>query len=62
MNELNELGATEALINKIQTTVDGGARITLDINPDSIDLIKKLIDIKFSQNGLVYVGFAYASE
>lgn len=62
MNELIELGACEALINKIQTTIDGGARITLDINPDNLELIKKLMDIKFSQNGLVYVGFTYATD
>lgn len=62
MNNLIEIGACDALINKIQTTVDGGARITLDINPDNLDLIKKLFDIKFSQNGYVYVGFTYATD
>ena len=39
-----EIGACEAIINKIQTTVDGGVRITLDINPDAEEIVKQLTE------------------
>lgn len=53
-----ELGSCEAIINKIQTTIDGGARVTLDLNSNDKELIKKLIDIKLENNQMIYVGFA----
>ena len=47
MSELEEsLGSGLATINKIQTTLDNGARITLDFGADSEALIKRLLSIK----------------
>lgn len=40
-----ELGAATALIQKIQTTQDGGLRISLDIPSLEVDLVKKLLEI-----------------
>ena len=42
----DQIGAGVATIQKIQTTIDNGARITLDFGSDSNALIKRLLDIK----------------
>lgn len=55
---MNELGSCEAIINKIQTTIDGGARVTLDLNSNDRELIKRLIDIKLEGSQTIFVGFA----
>lgn len=55
---MNELGSCEAIINKIQTTIDGGARVTLDLNSNDKELIKRLIDIKLEGSQTIFVGFA----
>lgn len=37
---------TEAVVYKVQTLVDGGARVTLDLSSEDSVIIKKLIDNK----------------
>lgn len=44
-------------INKVQTTVDMGGRITLDVGSDSAKLIAMLTAIKMQGDGLVRVTF-----
>lgn len=53
---MNEIGCIIATINKIQTTIDGGARLTLDVGQDSSDVIQKLIKIKMSKESVLQVG------
>jgi len=55
---LTEIGSCQGIINKIQTTLDGGVRLTLDLNPSESDLIKKLFELKMSEEPEVCVGFA----
>jgi hypothetical protein len=57
-----EIGSCEAIINKIQTTIDGGARITLDLNSQDKEVIKKLLDIKLMDNQTIFVGFASGEQ
>jgi hypothetical protein len=59
---MTEIGSCTAIINKVQTTVDGGARITLDLNSNDKEIIKKLIDIKLENNQIIYVGFACETD
>lgn len=40
------LGAARTIINKIQTTIDGGYRLTLDLPDSEIELIKTLMAFK----------------
>lgn len=54
---MKEIGSTHAIINKIQTTVDGGARITLDIGAESSVLVSKLLSNKLKCNESVFVAF-----
>ena len=51
------LGNGIAVINKIQSTVDSGARITLDFGADSKELIKSLFDLKLGEDSAVMVAF-----
>jgi hypothetical protein len=60
--EIEEIGACEAIINKVQTTIDGGARITLDIDPSAHQVIEELFRLKMQNNSLIKVGFAYESN
>lgn len=38
-----EIGSSRALIQKIQTTIDGGFRLTLDILPQDQEILSKLL-------------------
>jgi hypothetical protein len=51
-----EIGTLTAVINKLQTTADGGARLTLDLSGDECQVIEKLIKHKLSTDGLVTIG------
>jgi len=57
MEDTGSLGAAKAVINKVQTTVDGGARITLDVGTDSQETIKNILDAYLNDNRLVYCSF-----
>lgn len=59
---MQEIGSCEAIINRIQTTIDGGVRLTLDLNSDDSELIKKLLDIKLMDNRVLFVGFASGEQ
>jgi len=54
---MKELGNSEAILYKIQTLIDGGARITLDLDASSSELIKNLISNKMQGKEMVYVAF-----
>ena len=54
MSDLREIGTTQAIINKVTTTVDGGMRLTLDIYAES-EIISRLIDIKMNRDQVIYV-------
>jgi len=45
-----------AVINKIQTTIDGGTRITLDFSERDLSLAQELLKIKF-ESGRIAVAF-----
>ncbi len=57
-----EIGASNAIIYKIATTIDGGARLTLDLPEYSIDLISKLLQKKMQGKELVMCAFVEASS
>ena len=57
-----EIGAALSVINKVQTTADGGARITLDLPSISSDLISKLMTLKLQGRELVMVAFVETEE
>ena len=59
---MDEIGACLATINKIQTTIDGGIRLTLDLNPTESEIIKKLFDLKISNTSEICVGFSKIEE
>lgn len=50
-----ELPVLDAIINKVQTTADGGARITLDLGYESSDVIKQLLVKKMSGNDMIKI-------
>jgi hypothetical protein len=58
---LESIGAAECVIYSIKTNVDGSVNITLNFNSTDTEIIKKLLDIKLSDNPLVYVGFSKES-
>lgn len=58
--EKQEIGASLCVIDKVQTTRDGGARITLDIPSVSSSLIGDLMHMKLTTEGLVMVAFVKA--
>lgn len=62
MGEMQEIGASLATINKIQTTVDGGARITLDIPEINHEIASRLLKLKMQGDALLQVGFVQVKE
>lgn len=62
MDEPKEIGSSVALIYKVQTTIDGGARITLDLPSVASDLAKQLLEMKLLGREMVAVGFVYNEE
>ena len=52
-----EIGAAPAIIYKVQTSIDGGARLTLDLPETSADLILQLMQRKMSGKELVMCAF-----
>jgi hypothetical protein len=51
-----EVGSCVAIINKIQTTQDGGARLTLDICSEDAEIISKLMKLKLENKELITLG------
>lgn len=62
MSEAVEIGASVAIIYKIQTTIDGGARLTIDLPSVSSDLVKELLGMKLHGREMVAVAFARNEE
>ena len=59
---LIELGATSAILYKIQTLVDGGARITLDLGAHSSEIIVKLLECKMRGDDYFQIGFVQGGD
>ena len=55
---MQEIGAAEAIIYKVQTLTDGGLRVTLDLSSQDVELVKKLLTRYAIGETLVNVGFA----
>jgi len=53
---VEEIGSSAAVINKIQTTADGGARITLDIPSHETKIITDLMRLKLENQPLLQIG------
>lgn len=58
---LKDIGTCLALVTKVQNTVDGGFRITLDISSDNVELAAKLLKAA-SNNDQMYVSFVEKPE
>lgn len=52
-----ELGVAKGIIQKVQTTVDGGLRVSLDFGGCDLDLVKKLLEISMGETKQVVVAF-----
>jgi hypothetical protein len=50
------VGASYLIINKIQTTVDGGVRLTFDIDASEKETINNLMKVKLD-GGVVFATF-----
>lgn len=51
-----EIGSCPALIYKISTLLDGGVRLTLDIDSSNTDVITKLMERKLQNKPLIQLG------
>jgi hypothetical protein len=58
----SDLGGSLVIINKIQTTLDGGARVTLDLPSVSSELIGALLHRKLMGNEQVFAQFVEVEE
>lgn len=47
----------DALVNKIQTTIDGGCRITIDVGMEAQPIVSRLMENKMNGEDLVKVAF-----
>lgn len=50
---VSDIKPSELLINKVSTTMDGGARITFDFSSQDLHIIKRLLDKKMTGDELV---------
>jgi len=57
-----EIGTALCVINKITTTIDGGARITLDLSSESRETIASLLERKLSGQELVMAAFVEVAQ
>lgn len=55
-SDFKTLGSSQALINKVTNTIDGGLRITIDIPSTDIDLAKALLSLAVDSKE-VFVNF-----
>lgn len=51
------IGESRAIINKITTTADGGATVSVSFGADSSKLIQDLLAIKMTTNEIIRVVF-----
>lgn len=42
-NQMEEIGAIQAILSSIKTAVDGSVKITFEVNPDNSDVINRLM-------------------
>ena len=56
------IAAVYVQVNKIQTTIDGGARITLDVDSSSPEAIQAIMAEKLSGNGVLFATFVKADS
>lgn len=57
MEEFKEIGSSQVVINKLQTTIDGGARITLDLDSQQSKLISSLLQKKLEGKEMIFCVF-----
>ena len=55
---MEAIGQADAIIYKVQTLLDGGVRVTLDLDNSSTQIAMKLMEMKGLGEELVSVGFA----
>lgn len=56
---MQEIGAAEAVIYKVQTLTDGGLRVTLDLSAQDVSIVQKLMFLFSTGENMVKVGFAH---
>ena len=57
MSDKKEAKVTATEIKKVTTTIDGGARVTIDLGYQDMDLIKMLLEKSMMPNNVLYVAF-----
>ncbi len=59
---MSEIGAIRAIISSVRTKVDGSVAITLEANPDEIQVVNKLMQLFLTDKRLVTVAFISEDE
>lgn len=54
--EFEEIGAIEAIIASINTLKDGSIKLSLELNPDNIEVINKLMSKYLNNERLFTIG------
>lgn len=54
---VQEIGSCEAILSGVSTKVDGGVKVTLEINPNDQSLVAKLMNAYLENDRLLTVGF-----
>jgi len=53
---MEEIGTANAIIYKVLTTLDGGARVSFDFGQNDSELIAKLLELKMRGDAVVTLG------
>ena len=61
-SEDKQIGAIYAILSEIKTLKDGSCRISLEVNPDDIQVVNKLMTMYLMNDKLLYVAFVRGDE
>lgn len=59
---MDQVGAIQAILTSLRTKVDGSCSITLECNPDEIEVINKLMKLYLIDKRLFTVGFVQVED
>lgn len=62
MTQINEVGSINAILAAVRTKVDGSVSITLEANPQEIQVINKLMQLYLTDKRLFTVAFIQVDE
>jgi coproporphyrinogen III oxidase-like Fe-S oxidoreductase len=59
---MDQIGAIQAILTSLRTKVDGSCSITLECNPEEIEVINKLMKLYLIDKRLFTVAFVQGDE